>query len=378
MNLTKLSIEKPVLAWMLMFAMIGLGFIAFKSLGISDLPDVDFPNVSVNVNWDGAAAENVELDVIDPLEAALTGVSGVKSMSSTAKRGQAKINLEFSLNKDINVAVSEVQNKINQTLRKLPSDISSPIITKMNAEDRPILWLSVNSKTMSQRQLMSYVRDEIKDKFASIEGVSDVTLGGYLEPNVRLWIEPKKLKQNEMTVLDIIGSLKNDHKEYPSGFLKDQKQELSVRFYGENRSIEDLKNLGVNRTGGQSFYPVALKNLATVEEGLEDARRFTRVNGLPSIGLGIIKMRGSNTVEVGSSVKAMLESIKKSIPADMEMGINYDSTIHIQNSIHELLNTLWQSALITALVCWLFLGSFSSTFNIILSIPTALMSTFLV
>jgi HAE1 family hydrophobic/amphiphilic exporter-1 len=378
MNLTKISIEKPVMAWMLMVAMIGLGYIAYKSLGISDLPDVDFPNVSVSVNWDGAAAENVELDVIDPLEAAFTGVAGVKSMSSTAKRGQARINLEFKLNKDINIAVSEVQNKINQILRKLPTDVTVPVVTKMNADDRPILWLSINSKTMSQRELMSFVRDEIKDKFASIEGVSDVTLGGYLEPNVRLWIEPNKLKQNEMTVLDIIGSLKNDHKEYPAGFLKDESQELSIRFYGENRSIDDLKNLGVNRSGSQSFYPIPLKDLATVEEGLEDVRRITRVNKLPSIGLGIVKMRGSNTVAVGTKVKEVLQKIKQTLPKDMEMGVNYDSTIHIQNSIHELLNTLWQSALITALVCWFFLGSFNSTFNIILSIPTALMSTFLV
>jgi len=378
LNLTKISIEKPVLAWMLMASMIGLGYMAFRSLGISDLPDVDFPNVSVSINWDGAAAENVELDVIDPLEAAFSGVAGVKSMSSTAKRGQARINLEFNLNKDINIAVDEVQNKINQTLRKLPDDILAPVVTKMNAEDRPILWLSVNSKSMTQRELMSFVRDEIKDKFTSIDGVSDVTLGGYLEPNVRVWIDPLVLKQNEMTVVDIINSLKNDHKEYPAGFLKDDKQELNVRFYGENRTIEDLRNLGVNRTGAQSFYPIPLKDLANVEEGLEDMRRLTRVNGLPSIGLGIIKMRGSNTVAVGSAVKAKLLELQKTLPQDMQLNVNYDSTIYIENSIHELLTTLWQSALITALVCWFFLGSFSSTFNIILSIPTALMATFLV
>lgn len=361
-----------------MASMIGLGYMAFRSLGISDLPDVDFPNVSVSINWDGAAAENVELDVIDPLEAAFSGVAGVKSMSSTAKRGQARINLEFNLNKDINIAVDEVQNKINQTLRKLPDDILAPVVTKMNAEDRPILWLSVNSKSMTQRELMSFVRDEIKDKFTSIDGVSDVTLGGYLEPNVRVWIDPLVLKQNEMTVVDIINSLKNDHKEYPAGFLKDDKQELNVRFYGENRTIEDLRNLGVNRTGAQSFYPIPLKDLANVEEGLEDMRRLTRVNGLPSIGLGIIKMRGSNTVAVGSAVKAKLLELQKTLPQDMQLNVNYDSTIYIENSIHELLTTLWQSALITALVCWFFLGSFSSTFNIILSIPTALMATFLV
>jgi hydrophobe/amphiphile efflux-1 (HAE1) family protein len=379
MTLSDLSIRKPVFAWMLMAAMIIFGFLAMKKMGVSQLPDVDFPVVNIQVTYEAAAPEVMELDVIDPIESAVLSVEGVKSLTSSARLGSANISVEFNLDKNIDVAVSEIEARINQANRFLPDSIDPPIISKVNPDDRPILWLSVSAESMSPKELMTYVRDNLKDKFQTVSGVADVFLGGYVEPNLRVWVNNDKLNQFQFTVSDVIAAIQAEHKESPSGFVEDLQRERNVRTLGEASSVEEFERLPIIRRGGTPNYvPIFIKDVVRVEEGLADVRRISRVMGKTAVGLGIRKQRGSNAVEVAKGVKAKMLSVEKTLPQGLSIGVNFDSTKFIEESIHELTFTMVLSALLTAFVCWLFLGSFAATINVVLAIPTSILGAFII
>lgn len=378
MSLSDVSIRRPVFAWMLMIALMLFGYLAFRSMGVSQLPDVDFPIVNISVAYEGAAPEVMELDVVDPIESAVVAVEGVKSVTSSARMGTANISVEFGLDKNIDTAVSEIEAKLNQAARNLPDDIDPPIITKVNPDDRPIMWLAVTSESMSPKELMAYVRDQLKDKIQTVGGVADVFLGGYVDPNLRVWVSSQKLNQMQMTVTDVIGAIQSEHKETPSGFLEDATSERNVRTLGEANNIEQFAKLPMIRRGGTiNFNPIFLGDVAEVEDGLADVRRISRANGKTAVGLGVRKQRGSNTVEVATGVKKKMEELNKTMPKGTEMGINFDSTKFIDESIHELLFTMGLSAALTAVVCWLFLGSFAATINVVLAIPTSILGAFI-
>lgn len=378
MSLSDISIRRPVFAWMLMFALILFGFLQMRRMGVSQLPDVDFPMVNISVSYEGASPEVMELDVIDPLESAVLSVEGVKSISSSARLGTANISVEFELEKDINVAVSEIETRINQANRFLPDSIDPPIISKVNPDDRPILWLSVVSDSMERKDLMAYVRDHLKDQFQTVSGVADVFLGGYIEPNLRVWASVEKLNKYQLTVTDVIAAIQSEHKETPSGFIEDPSKEKNVRTLGEATSVEEFNQLPIIRRGGApNFVPIFMKDVAQVEEGLADVRRFSRVQGKTAVGLGIRKQRGSNAVNVAKGVKSKIEKIKSSLPTGVSLGVNFDGTKFIEDSIHELSFTMILSSLLTAFVCWLFLGSISATINVIFAIPTSILGAFI-
>lgn len=379
MSLSDISIRKPVFAWMLMAAMIIFGFISMRKMGVSQMPDVDFPVVNVSVIYEGAAPEVMELDVIDPIESAVLSVEGVKSITSTARQGTANISVEFNLNKNIDVAVSEIEAKINQAARLLPSDIDPPTIAKVNPDDRPIMFLAVTAPDMSPKDLMAFTRDSLKDKFQTVSGVADVFLAGYIDPNLRVWANNTKLNQFEMTVNDVISAIQSEHKESPSGFIDNPIDEKNVRILGEALNVQEFEKLPIIRRGGAANYrPIFLKEVVDVEEGIADVRRISRSNGINAIGLGIRKQRGSNTIEVAEGVKKKMEQLKKSLPPGMEMNVNFDTTKFIEESIHELSFTMGLSAVLTAIVCWLFLGSFAATINVVLAIPTSILGAFII
>lgn len=378
MNLTEISIRKPVLSWMIMGFCIIFGIICFNRMGVSQLPDVDFPMVNIKVTYEGAAPEIMELDVVDILESAIISIDGVEGINSSARRGSANISVEFDLDKNLDTAVSEIQTKISQSLGRLPSDVEAPIVSKINPEDQPILWLAISNDQMSRRDLMTYVRDKVKDRLLSVSGVADVILGGYIDPNLRVWIDDKKLASYDLSVLDVLSAINSEHTELPGGQYKEGDKEFNVRTLGETKTVSEFENITVNRRGGSPNYsPIRLKDIARIEDGLDDIRRISRVNGKPSIGLGIRKIRGANTVQVGDAVKAKMEEIQKDLPVGSDIGVNFDGTVFIKDSIKELKEALVVSAFLTALVCWLFLGSLGATFNVILSIPTSIIGSFI-
>lgn len=378
MSLWEYSVRRPVFAWMFMLALLIFGFFSYTRLGISQNPDVDFPVVNISINWEGAAPEVIELDVVDIVEGQLSTISGVKNLRSNSRRGSASITVEFDIKKDIDIAVQEVQAKLLQAQRSLPKDIESPIITKVNPEDQPIFWISVTAEEISQRELMIFVRDRIKDQFQSLDGVSDIILGGYVEPNLRIYPKLSSLERFDLTPLDLFNAISSEQKELPGGSLQYKNEELIVRTMGEVSTKEDFEKITINKRGGSpNFTPVTIGDVARVELGLADVQRISRVNGKTSLGLGIRKQRGSNAVDVGNLIKEKVQALKVELPKGYDIGINFDGTKFIEESIGELKFTTFICALMTALVVWFFLRTFNATLNIALSIPTVVFASFL-
>ena len=371
MNFTEICIKKPVLAWMLMAATILFGAVAFNRIGISQFPDVDFPTISLNLTWEGAAPEVLEHDVLEPLEEAVSQVEGIRSVTSVARQGSANITIELDLKRNVDAALQDVQTRVAQAQRQLPRDLDPPVVSKTNPEDNPILWVGL-SGPYPRAVISDWARYRVKEKLQTVPGVGEITLGGYLDRNVRLWLNAEWLDARKVTAAEVLEALRKNHIELPAGYLETQGREVSVRVLGEAMDLESLKAITIREVDGA---PVTLGDVALVEDGFEDVRRVARVNGQPAQGLGIRKIRGSNAVEVGQSVKAMLTEIRKTMPPDMDLGINFDSTGFIEDSVHEIQLELLLAVLLTALVCWMFLGSLSSTLNVVLAIPMSLFGT---
>lgn len=378
MSVSEISIRRPVFAWMLMIGLILFGGICFSKMGISQLPDVDSPVVSVQLSYEGAAPEVMETDIVDVVEDAVMAVQGIRNVSSYSRYGSASVTIEFELNRDIDSALQEVQTKVAQAQRKLPKDMDPPVFTKTNPEDQPILWLSISSSAHSFPELMRFVRDQLKDKFSTVAGVGEVFLGGYVEPNLRVWVHNKSLNQYELTIGDILETVQNEHSELPAGQIETERREFDIRTMGEAKNLDEFKKIVINQRGGRPNYqPISIDKVAQVEEGLAEVRRISRFNGEPAVGLGIRKQRGTNAVQVAHDVKARMEALKPDLPKGMNLSINFDTTKFIEESVGELNFTLVLSAILTALVCWFFLASISSTVNILLAIPTSIVGAFI-
>jgi hydrophobe/amphiphile efflux-1 (HAE1) family protein len=378
MNLPEIAIRRPVFAWMLMAALIIFGLISASRMGISQLPDVDHPVVSVSVNYPGAAPEIIEANVVDIVEDAVMTVEGVRAVSSTSRYSTASITVEFELSRDIGQALQDVQNKVAAAQRLLPADIEPPVISKTNPEDQPILWMSVTSDRHTTRELMRYVSDTLKDRFSSVTGVGEITLGGYVEPNLRVWVSGKAINRYELAVTDVLNAIESEHSELPAGQITTGRKEYDVRTLGEAKTAKEFESIVINQRGGQPVYSrLLLKQVANVEDGLDDIRRISRTDGKPSVGIGIRKQRGSNAVGVARGVKQRMAEVAKQLPDGMAIDVNFDTTKFIEDSVHEFIFALILSALVTAFVCWLFLGSWTATLNVILAIPTSIIGTFI-
>lgn len=378
MILSELSIKRPVFAWMLMFGLIIFGGVSFNRLGVSQLPDVDFPVLTISVIWEGAAPEVIEAEIVDTIEQAVIAVEGIEELTSTIRQGQASISLEFSIDRNIDAALQEVQASISRI--RLPEDVDLPTIRKQNPEDQPIMWLGVSSPDLPLKDLIAYVEAKIKDQFQILPGVGEIFLGGYTERNLRVWVENEKLKKYELTILDVRDALQRGHIESAAGILENEKQEINVRFMGEGISPEAVGNILISNRGGRPIYgaQIRIKDLGRVEDGLAEVRRVSRLNGVPGIGIGIRKQRGANAVEIGENVKKRMGEIAETLPPNMKINLNFDATVFVKEAVEETEFTLVLSAIVTGFVCWLFLGSLSPTFNILLSIPTSIIGTFTV
>jgi HAE1 family hydrophobic/amphiphilic exporter-1 len=378
MTLSDLSIKNPVFAWMLMAGLMLFGWLGFSGMGVSSMPDVDFPVVSVSLTWEGAAPEIMESEVVDVVENALTSVEGVKEITSTSRRGQATVSAEFDLDRDIDVALQEVQTKIAQAQRRLPRDIDPPVVNKTNPEDQPIMWIAL-SGDRPIKEMMLYAENHLKDRFQTINGVGEVFLGGLLARNLRVWLDAEAMARKQITAEDVLAAIGREHAEVPAGQLETATKEFTVRTLGEISDPAEFGKLLITQRGGERInIPIPLKDVARIEDGLEDVRRIARAQLERAIGMGIRKQRGSNAVAVATRVLKRLHEEQKFLPEGMKLSVNFDSTRFIKDAVHELNFNLILSALLTSFVCWAFLGSWSSTINILLAIPTSILGTFLV
>jgi hydrophobe/amphiphile efflux-1 (HAE1) family protein len=379
MSISEISIRRPVFAWMLMASLIVFGGISFLRMGVSLLPDVDFPVISVGLNLLGAAPEVMETDVVDVVENALSTIQGVQLITSTSKKGSASVSVQLTLDRNVDLALQDVQAKISESMKKLPKELDAPTISKTNPDDAPILWLTLESDKHSLRELMQFTRDHLQQHFATTPDVGDINFGGYVDPNLRVWVSPEELNRYQLTVNDVITTIQNEHSEVPGGWIEEGSKEYTIRTMGEAETVEQFKQLPIiSRGGAPNFMPIPIGKVAQVEQGLADIRRISRGMGKPAVGLGIRKQRGANSVQVARDVRAKIKSLEKILPEGMKLAVNFDSTRFIEESVHELNFTLILSAILTSLVCWVFLGSWSSTLNVLLSIPTSIVGTFIV
>ncbi len=371
MKITEICIRKPVLAWMLMGATVLFGLVALSRIGISQFPDVDQPTINVSFTREGAAPDVMEHDVVEIVEEALLQVEGVRSVESSARQGGANITVELDLKRNVDVALQDVQTRVAQAQRRLPRDLDPPVVSKSNPEDNPIMWVGL-SGPFSRQVLADFARFRVKAAMQTVAGVGEVVVGGSLERNIRIWIDANKLDEHRLTVGDVRNALLRQHVELPAGQLEAPGREVSVRVLGEAFDLETLRRIVVREESGATVY---LSDVALVEDGFEDIRRLSRANGQNAQGLGIRKQRGANAVAVAHGIREKMAELRETMPEGMELAVNFDSTEYIEESVAEIRFELMLAIGLTALVCWLFLGSFSSTLNVVLAIPMSLLGT---
>ncbi len=372
MNLTDICLRRPVFAWMLMLGTMLFGIIAISRIGISQFPDVDNPTVSVSVSWPGASPEDVETGIINPIEDAMSQVTGVVTMTASAKTGSARITATFDLSRNIDLALQDTQAKIAQTQRSLPTSAQVPVVSKSNPDDQPIITVGL-SGPFSRALLADIARYQLQDMLETIPGVGQIQMMGYLDRNIRIWVDAEKLVASNVTVSEIVSAIQKQHITVPGGELDNGGLAFDVRFLGEAADLKTLRNIVVSGAGTMS--PVHLSDVALVQDGFQDVTSYARSNGENVQGMGILKQPGSNAVAVASSVRKALAELQKTLPAGMKLDVIFDTTVFINDSVNEIGIELGLAVILTGIVCWVFLGSLSSTMNVLFAIPMSLLGT---
>ena len=377
MNLIDHSIRRPVFAWVLMFAMIVFGAISLLRLGVSQMPDVDFPVLTVSVSYEGAAPQVVESDLIDPIEAKLLEIEGIKEMRASASQGSGRVTLEFDINRNVDVALQEVQSALSQL--RMPEGVDPPVIRKQNPEEDPIMYVSVYG-TDDVRSMLNWVDGTLLDQLRFLPGIGEVSIQGFSERNLRIWLDEDKLAKNILTISDVIEALRTQHIESAAGQFTEGKRELRVRWLGEAGDVDEVKDIQILRRGGEIIRNrvIRISDVALVEDGLSDIRRMARVDGKQAVNISIKKQRGTNEVTVAQLVREKMAEIKPSFPKGFDYVINVDFTRSTKATVDLTIEKLWVAGIITILICFLFLGSFQAAINILFSIHTSIVGTFTV
>ncbi|MGE4133987.1 MAG: efflux RND transporter permease subunit [Bdellovibrionales bacterium] len=377
MNLIELSIRRNVFAWILMAGLITFGGFTLTKLGVSQMPDVDFPIVSVSVNFDGAAPEIVEAEIIDEIEENLLNVEGIKEMKSSIQQGSGTVTLEFNIDRNVDVALQEVQTAISQI--RFPVGVDPPVVRKRNPEEQPIIYMGL-SGDRSIKDLIVFADEYLLDQFRFIENIGEVDLTGFSDRNLRVWPDLNKLKRADLTIVDVINAITSQHVEAAAGQYVEDKRELRVRWLGEVFKVDDIKKLRILKRGGSAIQDAifTIGDVAEVEDGLSDIRRVASVDGVPALSISIKKQRGANEVELADRVLAKVKELNSTLPKDLKLTVRVNFTESTRAVVDTTKEKLVVAALVTILICFLFLGSWQAAVNILFSIPTSIIGTFLV
>jgi multidrug efflux pump subunit AcrB len=375
MTLSDLSIRNPVFAVMLSAAMVVFGYLGYRDMGVSQFPEIDFPVVSIVITREAASPDIMDGDVTDIVEDAVAGVEGVNYIMSQSLEGVSIVTVYFHLSRNIDVAMQDIQNAVSAARRRLPIDIDPPIIAKVNPNNLPVMWLTL-SGPVPLHKISDFAEKEFKQQIAAIPEVGGVQFGGLQSRNIRIWFDRDKLTAFNLDAERVIATIQQQHSELPAGYIKSNLVEFNLRTMGEAYSIKEFEKLVVDhRQGGQQ---VLLSDVAVVEDGLEDRRSLARYNRMPAVAVGVRKAIGGNLVAVCENVKKELPRLKRMLPEKVELNVPVDYSLFVRENVDELRLTLFLGIVLTAGVCFLFLGSVGTTLNICLSIPTSLIGTFFV
>lgn len=378
MNFSAISIRNPVFAWMLMSALIIFGAISFSRLGVSMLPDVDQPILDINVTYEGAAPEIMEAEIVDRIEQRVLTVEGIKEVRASVRQGSANIRLEFELSRDLDNALQDVQTALSQI--RFPALADRPVIRKSNPEEDPIMFIGVSATKTPYVELVRLMDTFLLDQFQQVPGVGEVQLGGFGDRNLRIWVDGAKLKRYELTVLDILRAIREQHIEVSAGIMETPKLEYTMRTLGEASSVAEIEAIRIQYRGGSPILgsQLRIKDVARVQDGLSEVKRVAKVNGVRALALSIKKQRGSNELKVAEAIKQKIVELQPSLPEDVKLAINVDYTMFTEQTVHTTQEKLLLAGTLTAFLCFLLLGRFSYGFNVALSIPTSVLGTFMV
>lgn len=374
MVLSDTAIRRPVTVILFTLGVLAFGYMSLQGMGVDLFPEVDFPIVTVTATLPGADPEIMDSDVADVIEEQINTISGVKTITTTSRDSFCVIAVEFVLTKDVDVAAQEVRDKINIAQADLPDDLEPPIVDKVDIAASPIIWLAVTSAGDYSR-MARYTDDVLKERIQSISGVGAVEMAGFREREIRIWLDPAALEGYGLTPADVAGAIKTKHIELPGGRIEQPEREFVVKIEGEYESVDELKNLVIFENKGTV---VRLREVAQIIDGTEDYRSVARFNGLPSIGMGIRKQSGTNSVAVANAVKTAVAKLVKDLPEGINVQIASDTAPFIEGSMRDVIFDLFLGGLLTAGVMVLFLRNFRLTFISITSIPVSIIGCFVV
>ena len=374
MLLPDTAIRRPVTTLIAMAAMIIFGWIAFQNMGLDLFPEVDFPYVTVTTTLVGASPEVIDMDVTDVLEEQIGTIEGIKSIRSQSYEGLSRVVVEFELEKDVDVAAQEVRAKVNLAERDLPDDVDKPIVDKLDVASQAIMWIAVSSRGDYAR-LAHYADKVAKERLQSIRGVGMIQTGGLREREIRVWVDPEKLEARGLSPQDLVRAIRLKHVELPGGRIERLDKEFSVKIEGEYESVEELKGIVLSSKGGAV---TQLRDVAQVVDGKEDLRTVARFNGVPTIGLGIRKQSGTNTVEIARRVKAELQEMQKTVPEGIRLEVAFDTSEFVEASMEGVQGDILFGILLTSLIMFLFLRNVRITLISVVAIPISLIGGFVV
>ncbi len=374
-SLSSTSIQRPVLASVFSIVILLFGFIGMQSLGVREYPSVENPIVTVSTNYTGANAQIVESQITEPLEEAINGIAGIRSVTSVSREGRSTITVEFNLEIELEDAANDVREKVSQAQGQLPKDVDPPIVTKANADSQPIVFLNISSKKRDLLELTEIAENLFKERFQTINGVSEVRIWGQRKYAMRLWIDPDKMSAYGLVPLDVRTALERENVELPSGSVEGANTELTVRTMGRISTPEDFNNLIIKEDAGKI---VRFSDIGFAELGPENLRTVLKRDNVPMVGNAIIPQPGSNYVDIADEVYRRLEQIKKNLPEDIEVLVGFDVTTFIRASIFEVQETIYIAFFLVVLIIFLFLRDWRSTIIPVLAIPISLIGAFFI
>ena len=375
MLLSDISIKKPVFASVISLLLIAFGILAFERLQLREYPDIDPPIVSIRTDYPGAAASVVETRITQLIEDRVSGVEGIKFISSSSRDGRSDINIEFNVGRNIESAANDVRDRVSRILDSLPEEARIPDVQKVDSNDNVIMWMNLTSTEMSLPELTDYAERYLVDRFSVIDGVARVRVGGGLNFAMRIWIDREKLAAHNLTVADIESALRSENVELPAGSIESVDRNFSVRVQRNFLEVDDFRNLALIK--GDDGYVVRLADVARVEKGTEEDRLFFRGNGEAMVGLGISKQSTANTIDVARAAKVAAARINPTLPEGMVIRQSYDSSVFIEEAIKEVYKTLFIAIAFVIFIIYIFLGSARAMLVPAVTVPVSLVATFI-
>ena len=376
MNISEISLRRPVLAIVLNILIIVFGVIGFNFLGVRDYPAIDPPNINVRTNYGGANPEIIETQITEPLEKAINGIAGIKNITSSSSSGSSNINVEFELSVDLEAAANDVRDKVSQASRSLPNDLEAPpVVSKADASSDAILSMTVQSDTRNQLEISEWANNVLVERIQTIPGVSAIQIWGEKRYAMRIWFDPQKLTAYSLTPNDVQIALNRENVELPSGKISGNATELIVRTFGRLNTEEEFNNIIIKNVNGSD---ISIKDIGYAELGLENEESQLRESGIPMIALAIIPQPGTNYVAISNEFYKRYEQLKKEMPQDVKMDIAMDQTKFIKRSIAEVEETLIIAVILVILIIYLFFRDWLIAIRPLIDIPVSLIGAFFI